>query len=116
MARGLLPAVRHPAHALHRMASAASAEPDAVSASAAKPASRKAGIAAMLIPVVLSVAASGGVSFFMARKAAAPAGEGHGTAGEHGGDASGGEHGGGGHGAVAAANYVPLEPAFVVNL
>lgn len=91
------------------MASAEAAEPT-VSPSPEKPVKGKGGMGMMLAAVVLSVAASGGVSFFMARKAA-PAED------EAAHEATGHEAEESGHEAPpAAAHYLALEPAFVVNL
>lgn len=92
------------------MASAPSAEVD--SPAAAAPAKGKSGLMAMLVPVVLSVVLSSGISFFLAKKASAPPAEGHGESGKE-----DGEHGKGKHDEVPkAANYIPFDPAFVVNL
>ncbi|HKY93226.1 MAG TPA: flagellar basal body-associated FliL family protein [Nevskiaceae bacterium] len=91
----------------------ASAAPvDADTAAPAAPAKGKGGgLVAMLVPVVLSVVLSSGMSFFLAKKVAAPAAEGHGEAGKE------GEHGEEKEAEVPkAANYVPFDPAFVVNL
>src|SRR5687767_10848620 len=91
------------------MASAAPADPDTVAAPSAT-AKGKSGLMAMVVPVVLSVALSSGISFVLAKKAAAPAAEGHGEAGKD------GEHGKKEPEVPKAANYVPFDPAFVVNL
>jgi flagellar protein FliL len=92
------------------MATAAPADTDSTAAPA--PAKGKGGgLMAMLIPVVLSVVLSSGISFFLAKKAAAPAAEGHGEAGHE-----GGEHGDKKDEVPKAANYIPFDPAFVVNL
>lgn len=87
------------------MSSAASA--DSATVAAAAPAKGKGGgLMGMLVPVVLSVALSSGISFFLSKRAAAPAAEG----------AAGEGHGEHGEAAPKAANYVPFDPAFVVNL
>lgn len=78
---------------------------------APKPAKAKGGgIGMLLAAVVLSVAASGGVSFFMSKKIASAATS-EGEAGEPA-ESEAGEAAE----PLAAANYLALDPAFVANL
>jgi len=96
--------------------SAAAETPVAPETAAAPPKRKKLGL--IIGAAVLVLAGGGGAAYFFMNKSA-PAAEddsGHGGASEHGAAAEADGHGKAAGGAKGAAQYLPLQPAFVVNL